>query len=58
MCDETETALTCPDDCGSCGNNVCEPELGEDSITCPDDCGCGDGVCDDTETPLTCPDDC
>ena len=60
-CDATESAATCPADCGggaTCGNGTCE--AGE-SVTCSQDCGsevCGDGNCTTNEDLTTCPSDC
>lgn len=40
----TETAINCPDDCGTCGNHVCDdgtggnPDHGENIDTCCQDC--------------------
>jgi hypothetical protein len=51
----------------SCGNGVCDGELGEDCSTCPADCiageftSCGDGTCHGSsygETCTTCSSDC
>ncbi len=46
------------ENCGACGNDVCEP--GEDPLRCPEDCrpACGDGRCDGTESYQSCPADC
>lgn len=52
---EMETALSCPLDCGSCGDGVCSvSEYVGWWTTCPRDCatGCGDGLCDPLEIPL------
>jgi murein DD-endopeptidase MepM/ murein hydrolase activator NlpD len=59
-CDGFDTSA-----CILCGNDVCEPGLGEDCVSCPDDCNgiqtgnpgnrycCGDG---DGDTPVSCTD--
>lgn len=46
VCDVGEDCISCEPDCGSCpgdscGNGVCERELGEGTVTCPEDCGTG-----------------
>jgi hypothetical protein len=45
-----------------CGNDSCEPELGEECSSCPGDCGecsvCGDGVCATDEDCYLCSEDC
>ncbi|MET0593028.1 MAG: hypothetical protein ABW133_10035, partial [Polyangiaceae bacterium] len=56
--------MNCPSDClrGSCGNLICEPQLGEASWNCPSDCKpfCGDGFCQPEvgESSFNCPSDC
>ena len=68
-CDDDETCLTCPEDCGNCsvdpycGDGTCNND--ETCSTCPEDCGncsidpyCGDGICNNNETCSTCPGDC
>ncbi len=45
----------------TCGNGVCEPQLGENFITCKRDCNtCGNTICDVKlgETYQNCPSDC
>jgi len=46
----------------SCGDGVCDSDIGESPVTCPADCGslkyCGNGICDYGESTTTCPDDC
>jgi cysteine-rich repeat protein len=45
-------AVGCSDDDSNgqtCGNGVCDVDLGENSTNCADDCSCGDGVVDDME---------
>lgn len=43
LCDDNESCLTCPQDCGQCNNNtICGNSLceqGENCITCSSDCG-------------------
>jgi len=41
-----------------CGNEVCEPYLGETRASCELDCFCGDQICDYSEYWTICPDDC
>ena len=41
-CDET--GITCYEDCGACGNSICEPV--ESVAICCKDCGCPDSYCD------------
>jgi hypothetical protein len=54
----------CPTGCtGTCGDQICCPDVGENSCTCPADCGsgtCGDMICcaDEGEDTCTCPTDC
>lgn len=49
------------DETPTCGNGVCDLNLGETLLNCPEDCTggygsfCGDGICDDGEN---CPQDC
>ena len=40
-----EDSITCYDDCGDCGNGICEEDF-ENVYSCPGDCGgfCGDGI--------------
>ena len=61
----SETELTCPADCGSaatCGDTVCDANIGETCSTCSADCGtcCGDGTCsvEYGETSDNCSADC
>ena len=61
----TETELTCPADCArtpTCGDHVCDANIGENCSTCSADCGscCGNGTCDHQygETSVTCSADC
>ena len=50
----------------SCGNSICEPELGENVSNCTSDCiaggeapaTCGNAVCDTLENPANCQQDC
>jgi len=68
ICNGTETAATCPEDCGgaptpapSCPDGVCNGS--ETTATCPQDCPppppiCPDGACNGSETTATCPQDC
>jgi hypothetical protein len=39
MCNGSEDAWSCPQDCGYCGDSFCNPYLGEDRWSCPMDCG-------------------
>ncbi len=64
-CNGSETASSCPADCGNnnqprCGDGTCQAS--ESQQTCPQDCGapavCGDGVCAATESSASCPADC
>src|SRR3989304_9222563 len=47
---------------GYCGNDICEPLLGETPLTCPQDCSfgeiCGDRICGPTEDSCSCEIDC
>lgn len=49
FCDPTEDCSNCSADCGSCpptcGNNACDPIVGESCATCPQDCSCGNLTC-------------
>jgi MYXO-CTERM domain-containing protein len=50
VCNGPESPTSCPEDCGTCGNGVCDP--GETAVTCSmDGCPplCGDGVCNGQE---------
>ena len=62
-----ETPSSCSEDCGTCGNLICEPP--EDRNTCvidcascvqypPDDPRHFDGICDIPENKVNCPNDC
>src|SRR5262245_29712733 len=47
----------------TCGDNVCNSSIGENSSTCPYDCPggagfCGDGVCNAGEDTNSCSSDC
>ena len=72
ICDPAESCTNCAADCvvegpitGFCGDNVCEPGLGEDCVSCASDCNgvqsgnpgnrycCGDG---DGSSPVGCSD--
>ena len=55
----SETKDSCPQDCETCGNGVCEPP-GETYQNCGSDCYCyPDGNCDaPSETKESCPVDC
>jgi hypothetical protein len=61
FCEGTETATTCPGDCGPpvCGDGICRAET---CGSCPGDCGacpaCGDGTCNGSESCGSCPADC
>jgi len=61
VCNE-EVGLCEKEPPGPCGNEVCEPELGETCFNCGYDCGdcppCGDGACDEGEQCDFCPADC
>ncbi|NTX41672.1 MULTISPECIES: hypothetical protein [unclassified Myxococcus] len=58
--DSGETPSSCPADCGTCGDGVCNS--GENYVLCSADCGvassCGDGACNNNETSITCASDC
>lgn len=64
VCEGSETAGTCPRDCGAdlyCSDGICSSSVGENSCTCRLDCGgtcCGDGLCEGSESSATCPADC
>lgn len=49
-CDVTEDCSNCSVDCGNCpptcGDNSCDPIVGESCATCPQDCTCGNLTCD------------
>ncbi len=57
-----EDSATCPQDCGGCGDGVCQGS--ENCNTCPQDCDavCPNGVCENEgqcgEDSATCPQDC
>jgi hypothetical protein len=58
-CNGSESAASCPADCGKCGDGACG--AGETSQSCPGDCPpsvCGNGVCEPGETNQTCASDC
>jgi hypothetical protein len=58
-CEESETFLTCPDDCpASCGDGACNNE--ETPVSCQADCppACPDGYCSHDETASSCAGDC
>ena len=60
-CGYGEDALTCPVDCGPCGDGVCgNHEMGPNGGSCPMDClpPCGDGKCQGGEGYQSCPIDC
>lgn len=49
ICDATcETSTTCPADCHTCGNAVCEPTENNSncSTDCPDTANCGNRYCE------------
>ncbi|MBU0674365.1 MAG: hypothetical protein KJ950_06955 [Proteobacteria bacterium] len=62
LCEESlgETASTCKNDCGTCGDSFCAWGNNEDSENCPDDCFCGNNICEDAleETADNCANDC
>jgi cysteine-rich repeat protein len=62
ICNNYETVLTCPCDCGNCplppicGDGTCNGD--ETCETCPGDCGeceCEDECCECSQTCFTCP---
>lgn len=58
---KVETNLTFYNITYTCGNGVCNVELGENILNCPEDCNieiCGNLRCDVNETTATCPQDC
>ena len=60
-CVYTESAESCPQDCGWCGDGICGlPENGPNGGTCPKDCltPCGNGICEGGETADICKVDC
>src|SRR4030095_2062550 len=62
-CDADETPGSCFQDCGFCGDGICDPfnpRNPEDGLNCGQDCErCGDGICSpDVETVEECPEDC
>jgi DNA-binding beta-propeller fold protein YncE len=60
-CGYSEDNVTCPGDCGYCGDDICGvAENGPDGGSCPVDClvACGDGECEGGENAKYCPWDC
>ena len=60
-CVYLESAVTCPVDCGPCGDGICGThEAGPGGGSCPVDClaACGDGLCQGGESVTLCPIDC
>lgn len=58
VCDSFEGPSSCPSDCGSCGDGVCNYRF-ENSSNCAQDCNyCGDGVCYGSEDIDSCIEDC
>ncbi|MFA5246458.1 MAG: hypothetical protein WC408_01035 [Candidatus Micrarchaeia archaeon] len=59
-CTPASVAVNAP--AASCGDGICDTDIGESPDTCPVDCGelryCGDGICDYAESPTNCPTDC
>ena len=62
LCSTGENSYTCPEDCGSVGDGLCEPIFGENCQNSPDDCGpcCPNTVCEPEydEDCEACPQDC
>lgn len=62
-CDKAsgENVISCPQDCGYCGDAFCDSER-ENADSCSSDCKvipvCGNNKCETGETRLNCPDDC
>src|SRR4029450_8529476 len=56
LCEAGEDTLSCPEDCGFCGDLTCD-SCAENSDSC-EDCYCGDFICDIQEDAVTCPTDC
>jgi len=38
ICESWETVESCYEDCAECGDDICDPNLGETFLTCPEDC--------------------
>ncbi len=55
LCGGGETRITCAEDCGNCGDGICD--LNE-NLNCPDCAVCGDGTCSSGEGRGTCLKDC
>lgn len=60
FCGPTESAESCAEDCGECGDGICTSGAGETADSCPSDCPavCGDGLCSHDEDGESCYGDC
>lgn len=55
ICYGYEARGNCPEDCGFCGDYICDAN---EDINCPDCAKCGDGICSGGENKETCIIDC